>query len=173
MKRGNVNMLCRVALAAALLAVCSWIQIPFPIPLTMQTFAVFVAAALLRALGGTAAVGVYLLLGIAGLPVFSGFMSGVGAVLSPAGGFLLGFLPMALVQGILQRRMSAPLAMAAGLAVCYLCGALWYCHVYADGGFLAALLTCVVPYILPDAVKLALAALLVRRISRAAAAHTA
>ena len=168
----KVRLLCRIALSAALLAVCSWIQIPLPsIPVTMQTFAVFVVAALLPLHGAAAAVGVYLLLGAVGLPVFAGFGSGVGAILAPAGGYLIGFLPMALTQSLLQRRLKQPLAMAAGLAVCYFFGTLWYSIVYSGGGFLAVLSVCVLPYIIPDAVKLALAALLVRRIARHTAAH--
>lgn len=170
MKNKPALLLTYIALSAALIAVCTWIQIPMTIPFTMQTFAVFTVTGLLGTGCGAAAVLVYLLLGLCGLPVFSGFRGGIGVLLSATGGYLIGFLFTALVEGLLLRRFgrSIPMlivSMVAGLALCYLFGTVWFCKVYAAGtGFGAALMTCVVPYLPADAAKIALAVLIVRRV---------
>ena len=160
----------------ALTAVCAWISIPGPVPFTLQTFAVFLAPGLLGGRLGAAAVGGYLLLGAFGLPVFAGFSGGIGALLGPTGGFLLGFLLTALVmwgaEAALGRSGAVFLASAAaGQALCYLFGSLWYAFGYAGGaaGLPAVLGACVLPFLLPDAAKLALAFALRRRLAPALA----
>lgn len=162
-----------VGLSAALIAVCTWIAIPLPsnISFTMQTFAVCVIAGLLGWRQSLAAVVIYLLLGIVGLPIFSGFRSGAGVLLGATGGYLIGFLFMAPCIGFLTERFgkSLPvliLSMLAGEVLLYLFGTIWFVTVYTEGvGFSGALMMCVVPYLLPDAVKIALAIILVRRLN--------
>ena len=168
----SVRNLSRAALFAALMALCSWISVPAPVPFTLQTFAVFLAPGLLGGRLGTAAVGVYLLLGAAGLPVFAGFSGGIGALLGATGGYLLGFLLTALVmwgaEAALGRSEPVFLASAAaGQGLCYLFGSLWYAFGYAGGaaGLPAVLGACVLPFLLPDAAKLALAFALRRRLA--------
>lgn len=162
--------LSKIALAAALTAVGAYLQIPTAIPFTMQTFAVLTAAGLLGPARAVAAVGSYLLLGLCGVPVFAGFRSGAGVLLSATGGYLVGFVFLALVSGCSWRRLgrSVPamlFSMAAGLFFCYLFGTLWYCYLYASGtGFLAAAAACVLPYLPAEAVKVALAILVIRRV---------
>lgn len=82
-----------ISISAALIALCAWLSVPAAIPFTMQTFAVFAAAGTLGARRGAAALGLYILLGALGLPVFSGFQGGVGALLGATGGYIVGFLP--------------------------------------------------------------------------------
>ncbi|MDY3015317.1 MAG: biotin transporter BioY [Evtepia sp.] len=162
-----------VALMAALIALCAWLTLPIgPVPFTMQTFAIFAALGLLGGKRGSLAVGVYLLLGLVGLPVFSGFGAGPGTLLGATGGYLLGFLLLALTYWLLTARLgtSLPLmvlSMIAGLVVCYAFGTAWYVLGYTGGGtatLLSTLSLCVFPYLLPDALKLVLALLLVRRL---------
>ena len=86
-----------IALFAVLMAVCAWISIPFAVPFTLQTFAVFAALAILGGRRGTLSVVVYLLLGAVGLPVFAGFKGGLAALLGTTGGYILGFLLTALL----------------------------------------------------------------------------
>ena len=170
MKKVNVQDLAYTALGVALMTVCSWIQIPMTIPFTMQTFAVVAVAGLLGPWRGLTAMAVYMLLGVVGVPVFAGFHSGIGVLLSATGGYILGFLFTALITGLLIRKfgrsvLSLVLSMVAGLAVCYLFGTLWFCYVYATGYSLgAAVMMCVVPYLLPEVVKIALAVLVIRRV---------
>ena len=164
MRRSSKNMvLC--SLFASLMAICAWISVPvFDIAFTLQTFAVFLALGLLGGKWGSAAVLIYLLLGAAGMPVFSGFRGGIGMLAGVTGGYLWGFLLSGLVYWLLERFGKLP-AMIAGLAVCYLCGSIWF-YWYASGGLWLILLRCVVPYLIPDAAKLTLAYMLTRRLAR-------
>lgn len=152
-------------LFAALTAICAWITIPVSdIGYTMQTFGVFLTLALLGGKWGTVSILIYLLLGAVGLPVFSGFRGGVGMLLGMTGGYLWGFLFSGLTYWALERFGRLP-AMIAGMAVCYLCGSFWF-SLYTQGGLGFILLRCVVPYLIPDALKIWLAYSLFRRISR-------
>lgn len=153
------------SLFAALMAICAWICVPvLDIAFTLQTFAVFLTLGLLGGKRGSGAILIYLLLGAAGMPVFSGFRGGIGALAGVTGGYLWGFLASGLVYWALERFGKLP-AMIAGLAACYACGSAWF-YLYAGGGLWLILLRCVVPYLLPDALKLGLAYILTRRLSR-------
>ena len=153
------------AIFAALLAVCAWLCIPVSdIGITLQTFGVFLALLLLGGKWGTVSIGIYLLLGAVGLPVFSGFRGGFGSLLGVTGGFLWGFLLSGLVYWALER-FGKVVAMIGGLLACYGCGCLWF-HLYAGGGMGFILLRCVVPYLIPDGVKLYLAYILSKRLSK-------
>ncbi|MBQ7248065.1 MAG: biotin transporter BioY [Lachnospiraceae bacterium] len=155
-----------IALMAVIITLCSWITIPYVVPFTMQTFAVFCAVMILGGRLGTAAVGLYILLGIVGVPVFSGFSGGVGHILGPTGGYIVGFLFTGLIYMlgeplITRKRALRIVFLIAGLLACYLVGTIWFVIVLGargtEYGFFAALMTCVVPYIIPDLVKLLLA----------------
>lgn len=153
------------SLFAALMAVCAWISVPvFDIAFTLQTLAVFLTLGLLGGKWGSAAILIYLLLGAVGMPVFSGFQGGIGILAGVTGGYLWGFLAAGLTYWLLERFGKLP-AMIAGQAVCYLCGSLWFL-LYAGGGLWVILLRCVIPYLIPDGVKIALAYILSRRLSR-------
>ena len=164
------------ALFTVLLTVCTWISVPVPpVPFTLQTFAVFAALGTLGGRRGTYAVGAYLLLGLAGAPVFSGFQGGAGVLLGATGGYILGFLASALLYWALTARLGdrtavRAAAMALGLIVCYAFGTAWFLAAYARTtgpiGLGAALGMCVFPFIVPDLAKLALALALSRRLAR-------
>ena len=165
-----------IALMAAMITICSWISIPFAVPFTLQTRGIFIAAGMLGARRGTLCVAVYIALGAVGLPVFSGFRGGAGVLLGATGGYILGFLPAAALAGWLISRMgrSIPrmaLCMAAGQMLCYALGTVWFMLVYARTsgsiGIMTALSMCVFPFILPDALKIILAAVIVHRTRRA------
>ena len=155
----------RCSMFASLIAICAWICVPvLDIAFTLQTFAIFLTLGLLGGKRGTAAVLLYLLLGAAGAPVFSGFQGGLGSLAGVTGGFLWGFLLSGLAYWALERFGTLP-AMIAGQFVCYLCGSLWF-YLYAGGGLWLILVRCVLPYLLPDALKIALAYTLSRRLAR-------
>lgn len=159
-----------VSLSAALICVCSWIQVPSAVPFTLQTFAVFLIGATLGAKKGVAATLVYLLLGAVGLPVFSGFQGGIGTLLGATGGYALGFVPSVLIVGICadkckNKLLPSVLSSVAAIAVCYLIGTLWFAFVYGDGNLTGAFTVCVLPFIIPDAVKITLAMLTAKRLS--------
>ena len=165
-KKLSVRRMVLCSLFAALTAVCAWLSIPVAdIAFTMQTFAVFLTLGILGGKWGTVSILIYLMMGIVGLPVFSGFQGGIGTLLGVTGGYIWGFLFSGLIFWALER-VSRPLAMAAGLLTCYACGSVWFL-VYAGNASLGlVLLKCVVPYVIPDAVKLSMALTLSTRISR-------
>ena len=163
-----------IALMAALMAVCAWITVPFSlVPFTLQTFGVFTALALLGGRRGTLAILLYLCLGLVGLPVFSGFSGGAGALVSASGGYLLGFVATGLAYWALTARLGTGLLAKAaglvlGLAVCYAIGTAWFVNVYAEPTSVgAALVLCVVPFVPVDLIKLALALAVSRRVEKA------
>ena len=167
-----------IALFAVLMAVCAWITVPLPKPLvqfTMQTFAMFMALLVLGGRRGLYAMVVYLLLGAVGMPVFSGFRGGMGVLLDTTGGYIIGFVAAALVYWLLTVRLGDSLPVKAiacvlGLAVCYAFGTAWFLVLYARTtgpiGVTTALGWCVIPYIIPDLLKLALALLLSGRVRK-------
>ena len=164
-----------IALFAALIAICAWISIPTAVPFTLQTFGVFCAVGLLGGKRGTLAVLVYIALGAIGLPVFAGFKGGLSALLGATGGYIVGFVLSALVYWLVTKLLgdrvwSAALGMALGLLVCYAFGTVWFMSVYARStgaiGLTTALGWCVFPFLLPDAIKIALALLVSRRIPK-------
>ena len=165
-----------VAVCAALMAVCSWISIPATVPFTLQTFAVFCSLGILGGKRGTVAILVYLLLGALGVSVFAGFSGGIGILFGTTGGYLLGFILMGLTYWIGERlsrdsRGVRIVSMILGLLLCYAFGTAWFMLVYArQNGAVAlgtALAWCVVPFLLPDLIKLALALLLSDRLRKA------
>ena len=173
MRRSKAKDMTYVAAAVALLAVCSWISIPTAVPFTMQTFGVFMVVGLLGGRLGTAAIAVYILTGALGLPVFAGFSGGPGVVAGLTGGYIAGFLGSAMFMWVTERawrRNAAKFIMAAcvGLVICYALGTLWFMAVYSRTtgtiGTGAVLSTCVFPYIVPDLVKIGLAAYLAKRL---------
>lgn len=151
----------QAALLAALLCLLSphslWLG---PIPLTLATCGIYITAALLPPLYAAEAVGLYLLLGLCGLPVFSGFGAGVAVLLGPTGGFLIGYLPAVILASYLLKRhftwFTCALALTAATAVIYACGVLWYMHI-AKMALLPTLAVCILPFLPADALKIAAA----------------
>ena len=157
----------RCGVLAAILAVCAWLSVPLgDQAVSLQSFGVFLALGLLGGRGGTVTVLVYLLLGAAGAPVFSGFRGGVAVLLGPTGGYLWGFLAASLLYWTLEQQVNPWLNMIFGMLVCYLCGTMWYYYMFATGAVLPVILTCVVPYLLPDGVKIILALAISQRLRR-------
>lgn len=155
------------ALMSALIAVCSWISLPIgQVPFTLQTFAVFAAVCLLGTKRSVISVLVYILLGAVGVPVFAGFKGGLGALLGTTGGYIVGFIFLALISGLIIDKFGEKLyvmciALVLGLIVCYAFGTAWFMFVYmrdtGSVGLVTVLGWCVFPYIIPDLAKMALA----------------
>ena len=177
MKTLNTRTLTSIAMGTALIAVCSWISVPsfLPtmVPFTLQTFAVCLTTAVLGLYPGFLSVLCYLLLGAVGAPVFAGFKGGVAALLGTTGGYLVGFLLTALTVGLAVKyfgRKTPVLvaSMAVGILLCYAFGTAWFVLVYTRSsgpiGVATALGWCVLPYLIPDAIKIALASVLANRL---------
>lgn len=164
-----------IAIFTAILVICSWISIPTTIPFTLQNFGVFLAVGVLGGKRGTLAVLTYLLLGVIGVPVFAGFTGGIGMLFGNTGGYIIGFLFSALTMWLLEyclgnKKMILVLSMVCGLLVCYLFGTIWFMMVYSMNtgviGIWSALSMCVIPFIIPDCIKIALAFLLTLSLKR-------
>lgn len=163
-------------MGAVLIMLCSWLSVPATVSFTMQTFAVFMLCDLLGGAAGLMSVLLYVLLGALGLPVFAGFNSGIGTLLGPTGGYIMGFFLTAAVMLLQQKHLPDKAlwriaGMVAGLFVCYLFGTVWFLIVYAQRGTPITLMTalgwCVFPFIIPDLIKIALAFLISGRVKRA------
>lgn len=172
----TVRDMAYIAIFAVIMAVCSWISVPYVVPFTLQTFGVFLAVGVLGGKRGTLAVLIYILLGCVGLPVFAGFTGGIGILLGSTGGYIVGFLVQALVMWAMEKvpgskTLVTVISMALGLIGCYAFGTIWFVLVYARKtgpvGIWTALGWCVFPYILPDLAKMALALLLRKRLRAA------
>lgn len=164
-----------IALFAVLIAVCAWISIPSIVPFTMQTFAVYLTLNFLGGKRGTVSVCVYLLLGLIGVPVFSNFNAGPGALFGATGGYMIGWIFSGLVMWLLEKMLGNKIwvqtvSMIVGLVVCYIMGTAWFMFVYAHNtgpvGLWTALGWCVFPFIIPDMVKLGLALWLSQRLKK-------
>lgn len=164
-----------IAIFSVIMAICAWISIPAQVPFTLQTFGVFLAVSVLGGKRGTIAIIVYILLGAIGLPVFTGFTGGVGVLFGTTGGYIVGFLFSALVMWGFEklpgkRSVIRPLSMLAGLLACYAFGTAWFMVLYAKTtgsiGLVTVLGWCVIPFVIPDLVKIGLAYALSGRIRK-------
>lgn len=169
MKRTHTRELCLTALGTAFLCLCGVLSFPLPpVAVSAQSLGVFTIAGLLGPLWGTLSVFLYLTLGALGVPVFSGFGGGFAVLAGPSGGFLLSFLPAALLVGLAAKtKKRAPLIASLALShlLIYMIGSLWYACLYAKGAsLLAVLAVSVLPFLAGDAVKAVLAYFLIRRL---------
>lgn len=164
--KGRTYDMAYTAVFTVIIVICSWISIPLAVPFTLQTFGIFAAIGTLGGKRGTCAIAVYILLGVMGIPVFSGFNGGIGVLLANTGGYILGFLFSGLIAWGMEALFGRSsrvliLSMALGLLVCYIFGTAWFMFLYTSNtgsiGIGTVLSWCVLPFILPDIIKIALA----------------
>lgn len=162
----------RAAAAVALLAVSAWVTVPVgPVPFTLQTMALTFVLVALPARESVLAVAVYVLLGAAGVPVFSGMRGGLGVLLGPTGGFILGFLLAALVAWAVCRLLPPSpardaLVAVAAIACSHALGVAWLSQA-GSLGLATAFASGSAPFLVPDVVKGALGIALARGVRRA------
>ncbi|HCF83564.1 MAG TPA: biotin transporter BioY [Ruminococcaceae bacterium] len=165
MKQKNVSnsVSVRNMVFIALFAAIICIMAPFSlsvgvIPISLGTFAIYLAGGFLGGKKGMAAVCVYILLGAVGLPVFTGFTGGFAKLLGVTGGYIIGYIPLALITGIFAEKNKAllPLGMVLGTLACYTFGTAWF-MISTGSELVPALLSCVVPFLIGDAIKIAAA----------------
>lgn len=160
----SIYTLAMIAVMTAVTCILAPLSISIgPIPISLTNLAIYFALYLLGWKKGTVSYLVYILIGIVGLPVFSGFAGGIGKFLGPTGGYIVGFIPMAIIAGILIDRFKSRwiqlLGMLAGTVVCYALGTAWYC-LQTGSALVPALSLCVFPFIPGDLVKMIAAMLL-------------
>ena len=174
-RRSTVQNMIFISLFATLMCIGAWLHFPAAVPATMQTFVVFVALGLIGSCNTFIMLLIYVLLGALGLPVFSGFTGGIGALTGPTAGFIWGFLLGVPVFYIFEKYLSGKksliiIAYIIYILLHYIPGALWYCYfnlgrISAEGILSSALVT-VVPFIVPDVVKLGAALLVVGKVKK-------
>ncbi len=158
----ELRMTVYASLMSALIAAGAFIAIPVgPVPIVMQNFFVLLSGILLGSRWGLASVGVYLIAGALGLPVFAGGTGGIGRIVGPTGGYLLGYLPAVYVTGLLSETLGGRkgfdlLAMVAGAAIVYGCGVPWLGIVTGMSAEKAFILG-MYPFLIGDALKIAAA----------------
>ena len=170
MKTRDLTM---TALMAALICAVGPFSIEIgPVPISLATFAIYLAGAMLGWKRGAAAVALYLLIGAAGVPVFAGFTGGAGLLAGVTGGYLVGYVPCALITGLGVSQTAQrpawllPLCMMGGTLVLYAVGTAWF-MVQTGNPLAASLGICVLPFLPGDAAKIAAAACIAPPVRRA------
>ncbi len=162
-----------ISLFTAIIAVCSLITIPSPVPFTLQTLGIFCALSVSGGKHGTIAVLLYTILGIVGIPVFSGFAAGPGHLLGASGGYIIGFILCALVYWLVTELCHNSLrakisGLFLGLLTCYIAGTLWYAFIYLGEisfkTLFSAIIVCIVPFLIPDIIKLIVAVVIAEKL---------
>lgn len=173
-KRSCLRQITAIGLMTAVICIIAPFSIPLPmspVPLSMTNFVIFIAVYILGMKQAVSCVLLYLLLGAAGMPVFSSFSGGLGKLAGPTGGYLIGFIFLALIQGIFLEHFSAKKytaipGMILGMAVCYIFGTVWLA-LQINQSFTASLTIGVLPYLPGDSVKIIVAAVAGPKLSAA------
>lgn len=163
----QLKMTVYTSLFVALIAIGAFIAIPIgPVPIVLQNMFVLLAAIILGPVWGVACVAIYLLIGLAGLPVFAGGTSGIGKLFGPTGGYLLGYLPAVFVtawisKGLGKKMPADIIAMLMGSLIVYGAGVPWL-KVATAMTFEKAVAVGMVPFLIGDALKIIAAAFIAK-----------
>ncbi|MBO7148481.1 MAG: biotin transporter BioY [Clostridia bacterium] len=166
----KIRNIAYISLFAALMCVGAFICVPTTPPFTMQSFFIFLAILLLGTSRSFIALLVYVLLGLVGLPVFSSFQGGIGMLLSPSGGFIIGFLfiPAVFAFSLRLIKLNAFVSGIISLVVLYTVSVIWLILIggigFSQSSISTAFMTCGMPFIIPDLLKLTLAIFIHKRI---------
>lgn len=149
------------ALMAAVTCVLGPLSIPIgPVPISLTNFVIYLSLYVLDWKKGTISYIIYLLIGLVGVPVFSGFTGGIAKLVGPTGGYIIGFIPMAIIAGLaidkFKQKWIHLCGMIIGTVVCYAFGTLWFC-LQSGTPVLSALSICVFPFIPGDLIKMVIA----------------
>jgi biotin transport system substrate-specific component len=165
MRDNKIKFMTTTALMAAVICILGPLSLPIgPIPISLTNFAIYITMYILGTKRGLCAFLLYLLLGLVGLPVFSGFSGGPWKLFGPTGGYLIGFIPMALLIGLFLKKHSANriaciIVMELATWIAYLTGTLWLAF-QANMTFAAALAAGVTPFIILDLIKIVISSLI-------------
>ena len=166
-----------IGLFVAIMAICSWISIPLPftqVPINLAILGVLLAGGLLGSKYGALSLIIYILIGAVGVPVFASFGAGLGTLAGPTGGYIVGYILCSAVAGIgssvtskAAKHPTLRLAffMALGVLACYAFGTIW-CVILMKTSLWVGLVSCVFPFIPLDAIKIAGALFLVKRLHK-------
>lgn len=165
MKKLTTYQIVVTALFAALMCIFGPLAVPIgPVPISLTNLVIYLAIFLLGTKLGTLSYVIYLLLGVAGLPVFSGYAGGIGKLAGPTGGYLIGFIPMAIICGVaIEKWTKNNIIIAGGMVigtlVAYALGTVWFV-LMMDCEVWYALTVCVFPFLIGDGIKIAISLIL-------------
>ena len=159
----QLRMTVYASLLAALTAAGAYLSIPIgPVPIVLQNMFVLLSGLLLGSRWGLASVGVYILAGACGLPVFAGGLGGISRIAGPTGGYLLGYLPAVYAIGLISEKTKKNIvfdviAMIGGCIIIYVCGVTWL-KVLTGMTWSKTLMVGMYPFVIGDVLKIAAAA---------------
>lgn len=160
----DIRQMAVIALMTAVTCVIAPFSLPIgPVPISLGSFAIYLSVCVLGWKQATVSCVIYLLLGVVGVPVFTGWQAGPAKVFGPTGGYMLGYLLVTLAAGILMELFHHKLwgdiiALILGTVLLYGAGSLWLAY-QAHMSFLEALWAGVIPFIPGDLMKMAVAIL--------------
>ncbi len=173
--KNRIKLSVLISLFTAIIAVCSFVSIPTAVPFTLQTLGVFSALTVLGGKRGTICIALYIFIGLVGVPVFSSFSGGIGHLSGATGGFISGFILCGLCYWVItkifgEKTVVKAIGLITGLLLCYVFGTIWYTVVYlklySPSDFLTTIKICVLPFIIPDLVKLGAALIIDKKLSQ-------
>ncbi len=162
MKKANTYRMATCAIMAALMCVLGPLSVPIgPVPVTLTNLVIYLAIVLLGWKMATISCALYLLLGLVGLPVFSGFQGGVGKLVGPTGGYLIGYLVVAIIGGFIMEKCEIKtwitmVGFVVATAALYTFGTIWF-MIEMQCDFKQAMTLCVLPFIPFDLIKIVVA----------------
>jgi len=162
---------------AAVICILSPFSVPAgAIPISLATFAIYIAACTVNTRSSVSAVIIYILLGAAGLPVFSSFQGGFHIITGVTGGYIIGYIPCALIIGLLinkyeNKKFIYAVSLVLGTVACYTIGTAWY-MIQTNSSFTAAVSVCILPFIIGDIIKISAASALGFVLRKRIAVHT-
>lgn len=164
MQKSKIHTMATIGVMTAVTCILAPISIAIgPVPISFTNFVIYMSLYILGWKAGTMSYLVYILIGMVGVPVFSYYTGGLAKLVGPTGGYIIGFIPMAILAGIVIEkcpwRALHFFAMVVGTGICYGCGTAWYSYV-ADISFSAALALCVYPFVGVDLAKIIIAMIL-------------
>lgn len=174
-KHGKTYAITVTALMTAVTCILAPLSIPIgPVPISLTNLAIYISLYLLGWKRGTISYLIYLLIGLVGIPVFSGFTGGPAKLAGPTGGYIIGFIAMAIIAGLVIDHFHQPwlqlIGMIVGTIICYVLGTAWFCF-EAKSTVSGALSICVFPFIPGDLIKMIIAMLIGPAIKKDFAKH--
>ena len=171
-RKNSIYIVVQVSLYLALLIISSFIAIPLPFSLatiTLQTIIINVIALTFKPKYSLLIVGLYILMGIVGLPVFGGGTAGIAKIFSPVGGYYIGFLISAFIMSLFNKNLSFKkgiyITILIGMPIQHILAIFWMLF-YNDFNIINSFLTISLPFILGDIIKCIISSLLITQLKK-------
>ena len=171
-KKNSIYNIAFMGLMTAVMCILGPLSLPIgPVPISLTNLVLYFTVFVIGTKAGLGSYCLYLLLGAIGLPVFSGYAGGLGKLTGPTGGYLIGFITMILIGGIIMEKtnrniVATCIAWVVGTAAAYLFGTIWFVYLM-HCSVMYALTICVFPFIIGDIVKIIVGTILGKEVRKA------